>query len=85
MLKALVPDMGLVQLLHLLCRNLAVLRGQGQHLVSGGLYGACLMYIDVGRHSPHRPLMGTQGRCYDRQIGLGSSHQEMDRCIFPSA
>ena len=43
------------------------------------------MYIDVSRHSTRHSLMGTQGRRNDCHIGLGASHQEMDRCVLLAA
>ena len=78
-------DVFQIKRLHLAGAYLAVLRRKGQDLVSGRLNGAGLMDVNMGGHSAHHALMGPEGRCNHRHVGLGPSHQEVYVSIFPFA
>ena len=65
------------ELLHLLRSDLAVLGGEGEHLVSGGLDGPGLMDVDVSGLGAQGPLIGAQGGGDHRLIGLGPAHQKL--------
>ena len=71
--------MGGAELLHLLRGDPAVLGGEGEHLVAGGLDGPGLMDVDVSALGAQHPLVGAQGGGDHRLIGLGTAHQKLHR------
>ena len=79
MLEALVRPVGQNQVLDLQGGDFAVLPGNCQNLVAGGLDGAGLVAVDMGGIRTDGTLMGPQRSGNHRQVGLGAPHQEMDR------
>ena len=63
---------------HLLGRDLAVVGGQGDDLVAGGLDGAGLVAVDVAADGGQNALPGAEDGGNDRGVGLGAAHQEVD-------
>ena len=57
--------------------DLAVMAGQGQALVAGGLHGAGLVHVDVAAVGTQHPLPGLEGRVNHRKVGLGGAHQKL--------
>ena len=61
----------------LLCADLAVAGGQGQHLVAGVLHGAGLVDVDVAALGADHALIGFQDGGDDGDVGLRAAHEEM--------
>ena len=57
-------------------RHLAIVRGQGEHLVAVSLDGARLVYVDMARFHGHHALVGAQHRVDDGGVGLGAADEE---------
>ena len=66
-----------IVILHLLGGNLAVVRGQGQHLVAGGLNGAGFVTVDMAAGSGENALVGPENGGDHRGIGQCAAYQEM--------
>ena len=58
--------------------QLAAAVGQRQHLVTSGLDSAAFVDGDMSCVGADNALMGSESRCDQRQIGLGSSRDEVD-------
>ena len=58
--------------------NLAVVLGQGEDLVSGGLDCPGLVDVDVGRFGGQHPFVAAQQSVDDGGVGLGAARQEVD-------
>ena len=65
--------------------DFSVIGGNRQDLVTRCLHCSGLVGVDVACNRAQRPLMGPQGRVNDGHIGLGASHQEVNREAFPAA
>lgn len=65
--------------------KLAVVGRQGNHLVSRGLDGGCLVHVDMARINGDDRLVGAHHPVDYRGIGLGATHQEVDFGIGSSA
>ena len=78
MLHGFILPVGLHQRPDLGGSDLAILRGQGQDLVTGRLHRAGFVDMDVAGICTDRGLMGPEGGIDDRQIGLGTAHQKMN-------
>ena len=63
---------------HLLGCDLAVVGGQGDDLVAGGLNGAGLVAVDVAADGGQHTLPGAENGGDDSGVGLGAAHQEVD-------
>ena len=70
--------MPIVIVLHLLGGDLAVVGGQGQHLVAGGLDGAGLVAVDVAAGGGEDALIGPQNGGDHRGVGQRTAHQEVN-------
>ena len=66
-----------VVVLHLAGGDLAVIRGQSQHLVAGGLDGAALVAVDMAADGGENALIGAQDGGDHRGVGQGAAHQKM--------
>ena len=80
-----IGPMGGAEPLHLLRSDPAVLGGEGEHLVAGGLNGPGLMGVDVPSLGAQHPLIGAQGGGDHRLIGLGPAHQKFHRGLGRAA
>ena len=76
---------GVNQSFHILCRELAVISRNGQHLVPRRLNGACLVGADVPSGGRDHALVALEHRVDDDAVGLRSAHQKANVGILPSA
>ena len=76
---------GLHEMVELGNGKLAVVGRQGNHLVSRGLDGRCLVHVDMARIDGDDRLVGAHHPVDYRGIGLGATHQEVDFGIGCSA
>lgn len=78
MFMGLVVPMGVPRILNLPGRQLPVQGWNGGNLVAARLHRSRLMDVDMARIRAQHALMGAQGRRNHREIGLGSSNEEMN-------
>ena len=76
-LKAVGSPVGVHHGAHLLRRDLAVVGGNGQHLMPGRFHRAGFVDVDMGGIRAQSCLMRPQGSVNHRQIGLSASNQKM--------
>ena len=67
---------------HLAAGDEAVLVGQGQALVAGGLDRAGLMHVDMAGLGAEHAFVGAQSRRDDGHVGLGAADEEMHRALL---